>query len=374
MSKAAALKRLMSPGTQMPVYLLMFITNRCNAKCAHCFYWRELNSKIKLELSLQEYEKLARSLGPMLQITLTGGSPELRKVMPEIAQIFYEHCRPEYMTFCMLGHATDRILDHVDRVMKLCPGQNLTAAISIDGIKEEHDELRGLAGSFDNAVKTIQGLSLLKKKYRTLRTAVGITVHGKNFKTAERTALWARENLPIDQLKPILVRGDPYDRSTLDRVCVNTYLNVIDKDRQWVNGSRLERFSSMDYVINAKEQVQRRLISEISNNGTKPVTCSGGRETAVIRPTGDVLGCELREDKILGNLRDVDVDFRRIWFGEHANHFRKTVGHVKECEGCYHHCFISPAVFRTPKLWPELAQAAFSIWKSSGHRRQSITA
>ena len=31
--------RLLSPLPKMPVYLLMFVTNRCNAACDHCFYW-----------------------------------------------------------------------------------------------------------------------------------------------------------------------------------------------------------------------------------------------------------------------------------------------------------------------------------------------
>ena len=80
--QATSFKRLMTPGAQMPVYLLMFVTNRCNARCEHCFYWSELNTKVKQELTVNEFDSLARSLGPMLQVTFTGGSPELRKDLP----------------------------------------------------------------------------------------------------------------------------------------------------------------------------------------------------------------------------------------------------------------------------------------------------
>src|SRR5882724_1193083 len=109
-TKATSLRRLMAPGAQMPVYLLMFVTTRGNAACEHCFYWRELNTKIKQELSVEELDRLAKGLGPMLQVTFTGGSPELRKDLPDVVERFHEHCRPTNMTFCMLGHSTDRIL------------------------------------------------------------------------------------------------------------------------------------------------------------------------------------------------------------------------------------------------------------------------
>ncbi|HXI53243.1 MAG TPA: radical SAM protein [Candidatus Saccharimonadales bacterium] len=359
-SRGACVTRLFAPGRQMPVYLLMFVTNRCNAACDHCFYWRELNEKVKEELNLEEYERLARALGPMFQITLTGGSPELRADLPEIAEIFSQRCLPSNLTFCMLGHATDRIVAHAEVLLKKCPEQKFTFAISLDGLGEEHDRLRHLPGCFERATTTLRALGQLKKHSRNVRLAVGLTVHGLNYRSAEHTAQWVRQHLPVDVLKPILVRGDPLNRETLDRVCVNTYLNVIDKDRAWVNGKRGRRFSPMDYVVNCKESVSREIIRQTSVSGTSPIQCAGGRETAVIYPTGEVAGCELRDEK-LGNIRGANFDFERIWMGEAADEFRRTTGQVDACRGCYHHCFISPAIFRTPRLWPELLRTAWSI-------------
>ena len=56
-----------------------------------------------------------------------------------------------------------------------------------------------------------------------------------------------------------------------------------------------------------------------------------------------------------------EFNFKNIWFSEKAYAFRKTVGKVKECEGCYHHCFISPAVFRTPAMWPRIAKSIIAL-------------
>ena len=364
-TKATSLRRLVAPGAQMPVYLLMFVTTRCNAACEHCFYWRELNTRIKEELSIEEFDRLASSLGPMLQVTFTGGSPELRKDLPDVVERFWEHCRPTNMTFCMLGHSTDRILSQAEDMLRRCPGQKMKIGISLDGIGEDHDRLRGIPGLFDRVVRTIRGLAALKAHYPNLRVDVGMTVHGRNHETVVDSAAWVRANLPIDVLKPILVRGNPLNPETRDEVCKTTYLNVIDNDAPWLAGATrpAEGFGLFDYLVHAKERVSRDIIAQTSRTGIAPLTCAGGRETAVVYPTGDVAGCELRDD-VLGNVRDAEFDFRAIWLGERGRAFRETTGTVEACHGCYHHCFISPALFRTPRMWPRMVDAAWTIHRT----------
>ena len=67
----------------------IFITNRCQAKCQHCFYIDELNKAIQDELSLGEYKKLAKNLEKEIkQVIITGGEPFLRKDIFEISKAF----------------------------------------------------------------------------------------------------------------------------------------------------------------------------------------------------------------------------------------------------------------------------------------------
>jgi radical SAM protein with 4Fe4S-binding SPASM domain len=356
----------MAPGARKPVYLLMFVTNRCTAACDHCFYWRELNKNVKEELTLDEYKKVARSLGPMFQVTFTGGSPELRKDLPDVVEQFYRYCSPSQMTFCMLGYATDRILSQAEAMLKNCPGQRFNIAISLDGLGEEHDRLRQLPGLFERVIATVRSLGEMKKHWPNLRVGIGITVHGLNYETAEGTSKWVRENLPINVLKPILVRGNPMNPETLNDLCKTTYLNVVNQDRTWINASHGGVFSPMDFVVYAKEAMQRTIIGHISHGNGQGFKCGGARETAVIYPNGNVAGCELRDD-VLGNVRNVNYQFSRIWFNDRAKAFRRTAGRVAECQGCYHHCFLAPAMFRTPKLWPKLVKTAWQIYYNSGN-------
>lgn len=359
-NKISASMKLFTPGAQKPVYLLNFVTNSCNAACDHCFYWEELNTKKNEELTVKEHSEVAKSLGSMLQITFTGGSPELRKDLPEIVYEYYKYCRPANMTFCMLGYNTTRIIEHTKKILETCVGQQITIGISLDGLHEEHDKYRKLDGLFDRVINTINELAQLRKTNTNLRIDIGMVVHGLNIEKVENSALWVRENLPIDKLKPILVRGNPLNPDTLDDKCISLYNKIVDRDRQWLMSQTQEKLTTIDKVIRAKENVQRDLITKISQTNTSEITCSGARETAVMYPNGNVAGCEMRAN-ILGNVRDSKFDFSKIWFSTAANDFRKTVGKVDECIGCYHHCFISPAIFRTPKMWPKLASSILKL-------------
>ncbi len=358
--KLSASKKLFTPGAQKPVYLLNFVTNSCNASCDHCFYWEELNTKTKEELSLAEHSEIAKSLGSMMQITFTGGSPELRKDLPELVYEYYKYCRPNNMTFCMLGYNTKRIIEQTTKMLETCVGQQITIGISLDGLHEDHDKNRKLDGLFDRVVKTINELHQLRKSYPNLRIDIGMVVHGLNLEKVEDSAIWVRENLPIDKLKPILVRGNPLNPDSLDEKCINLYDKIVDRDKQWLMSKTQQKLTFVDKVIRAKENVQRDIIKKVSQSKPSGITCSGGRETAVMYPNGNVAGCEMRAD-LLGNVREFELDFSKVWFSQKAKDFRKTAGIASECTGCYHHCFISPAIFRTVKMWPKLASSIMRL-------------
>lgn len=360
MHKVRAAGKLFTPGAQKPVYLLNFVTNSCNAACDHCFYWEELNTHKHKELTVEEHTAVARSLGSLFQVTFTGGSPELRKDLPEIVYAYYKYCRPANMTFCMLGYNTGRIISHVTRILEQCKDQQITIGISLDGLGEEHDAYRKLNGLFDRVVKTIHELHALQQRFPNLRIAVGMVVHGLNIGKVENTALWVRKNLPVDLLKPILVRGNPLNPDTRDEQCIGLYDKIVDRDRQWLMDNTSQSLIFTDKIIRAKENVQRDIIRKISTTKQNEVTCSGGRETAVLYPDGNVAGCEMRQE-VLGNVRDAAFDFNAIWFSDAARAFRKTTGEAEACAGCYHHCFISPAIFRTPALWPKIAKSVLAL-------------
>ncbi len=69
-----------------PVSLIHFITNRCNARCSFCFIDFDDPNTLKGELTLEEIDKLTKTLGDsLLNINFTGGEPFTRKDITVIA-------------------------------------------------------------------------------------------------------------------------------------------------------------------------------------------------------------------------------------------------------------------------------------------------
>ena len=72
----------------LPVYFILFVTNQCNAKCPHCFYWENLGKNNTI-LTLSEIDKFSKTMRPLYHINLTGGEPFLRDDLSEIISKFY---------------------------------------------------------------------------------------------------------------------------------------------------------------------------------------------------------------------------------------------------------------------------------------------
>lgn len=360
LNKLKTYYRLLTPGVHLPVYVMMYITHRCDARCKHCFFWKELNKQKSQELSSNEIDMFAKSLGPVFQVTLTGGSPELREDLPTLARSFFKHCNPYNITICMNGFHTSKIIGDVEEILNTCPNLNLTIGLSLDGIGKEHDELRGMKGLFDNVIRTFEGLSSLKSRHKNLRLASAIVVSGLNYKTAEKTALWVRKNLPIDSLKPILVRGDPREKEAVSESARKVYFKIRDNDYINLHSEFKRGDSFYRLAVITKEIKQRELIGQILETGKSPVICSASLENIVVHANGDVLGCELLSQK-LGNLRDFNMDVKYLWYSGSAKEFRTKK--IKEQCCCYHHCFLAPAIFRTPSQWLGLARIAWRVWR-----------
>src|SRR5436305_13221628 len=86
---------------QLPVYLVYFITDACNAKCKHCLLadgahpnWEKPSLALtKQQLSLEEIDKVSASLGKgsLMFLLPTGGEPVLPQDIGEVIKIFHKH-------------------------------------------------------------------------------------------------------------------------------------------------------------------------------------------------------------------------------------------------------------------------------------------
>ena len=78
--------------------LIFSVTNSCNHACKMCYYHQTLAETMR-EMSLDEIDRVSRSLGPIDRLWLSGGEPLLRKDLVEICRIFHRNNHPSGFKF-----------------------------------------------------------------------------------------------------------------------------------------------------------------------------------------------------------------------------------------------------------------------------------
>ena len=98
-------------------YVIFFVTNKCNSKCKHCFYWRNLNSN-KNELTLEEIDKITKNSGKIQVLLLSGGEPFLRKDLFEIISLFIKNAGVKVISIPTNAILTKEIKEQTERLIK----------------------------------------------------------------------------------------------------------------------------------------------------------------------------------------------------------------------------------------------------------------
>lgn len=333
----------------MPLHLIYFVTSRCNLRCEHCFYWRQLNKK-KKELSLEEVEKVARSMGPLLWLALTGGEPFLRNDLEEIAKIFVKYSRARHISIPTNGFLPERIVPGVERVVKENPETTFSVTVSLDGLEETHDKIRGVEGSFKAALKTLKGLKRIKAKNKGVGVVMTFTkTNQHNFKEAYE---YLRDVVRPDEIAIDLVRGEPRDPETA-KVDMKLYEKIVKQKMEDVRGGRLPYygFGLMGKLAAARDGVMYKKIVRYKEGRDDYLPCLAGRLSAVLNETGEVYPCELLSESF-GNIRDYDYDFKKLWSNPEAYKIRNWIS--KSRCACTHECFLTTNILFSPKIYPRL--------------------
>src|ERR1700687_4704930 len=154
-----------------PGLLNILVTSVCDMRCTHCFFTEQLDDgpRKKLQMTTREIEQISETLGGNLGVLiLAGGEPFTRKDLPEIVRAFYTNNNLESVYITSNGQIQKRILPDVARMLEECPKLNVTVALGIDGLKEQHDKIRRKPGSWEIVIDTARQLQAMKKEYPRL--------------------------------------------------------------------------------------------------------------------------------------------------------------------------------------------------------------
>ena len=128
-------------------YLLAHITRRCNLTCKHCY----LGEGRAQDMTPADFQSLVEQFEKMqgLKLMISGGEPLLH---PEIETIL-EIAASRRLRVVLLSNGT--LIDK--KMAQMLSGYVHEVQISIDGIEQSHDRIRG-SGSFKKAMEGIRNL------------------------------------------------------------------------------------------------------------------------------------------------------------------------------------------------------------------------
>ncbi len=286
----------------------VFPTFVCNFSCPFCAFSADLNQH-RDELTLDEFERIAANLGPVLVLHVGGGEPFVRRDLPEVIHAFWRRCGVTRVEIPTNGWDAGRIVKQVDRLLDRCPGIRLNVRISLDGVGEAHDAARARPGSYRDAVDTVSALGDLARHRPGLSTGVCQTVTAHNQERALETYRAIRDDIRPDSIVLNVCRdGSQPDRTSLDVVpaayrAVTAEMNADVRRGRWWNYPREGRLAAA--FFNSLHASVWDLIARELALGRPRLRCAArARRQLVIYSTGEVALCELHG--VIGNLREAD--------------------------------------------------------------------
>lgn len=335
-----------------PLQLMFHVTNRCNSRCVGCYNWRLLNKRIQDELEFEKIKKISKSLDDFPWLLLGGGEPFLRDDLAEVCEVFSRENKVRYLTLSTNGINSQNIRDKVESIVSRCKKSVLFLSLSLDGIGEKHDALRGIKNNFKKLMVTYSYLEEIRGKHQNLSLKFHTIISNRNINYLDEIIDYVKKNTQANFHTFDFLRGTPKD-SSIKEINKNRYKEVVEKIKMVYkdyNGYRVGGFLGRKFS-KAITRYYLDLFLDIKEHKTQVIPCYAGNINGLIDAYGRVYFCEFL--KSIGDLRDVNYDFKKVWFSERADKERVFVKN-KKCY-CYHPCVQTTNIMFNLKCLPRLS-------------------
>lgn len=290
----------------------------CNSRCKTCNVWR----KRVADFTLAEYEQTFRNLGTVpFWFTFSGGEPFLRRDLIDIVLAAYHHCQPGIINIPTNGILVNRIIEGVERLVREAARAKIIINLSLDGVGEKHDEIRGVPGNYAKLCQTYAGLRQIEAPNLTVGIHSVISQHNIDHFIPLHHHI--RHELQPDSFITEMAE----ERVELDTIGLDItppadkYAEVVEKlvadiDAEPAGGVAeiTQAFRRRYYQLAHRTLVEQRQV----------LPCTAGLASVHIAPNGDVWTCCIRAEPI-GNLRQANYDLGQVWNNQRAAALRQSI-------------------------------------------------
>lgn len=316
-----------------PITLTFSVTNRCNSRCKTCNIWQAYPNHWQDpgdELTLDEIEKIFRTMPPVYFFNLSGGEPFLRDDLPEIVDLAVQHLKPAILHTPTNAIMTKRVVSGTRKILENLRARGLntpfTVKPSIDGVGDLHDEIRGVKGNWPRLLDTIKQLQELEREFPNLHVELGTVVSNFNKDRLDEIedyvhslGVQSYRNEIAEQREEFFNIGDPItptgeEYATLMRDFARKVRENLPKKRPL---ARLTESLRLVYY---------ELAAKIVTENRQVIPCYAGISNVHLTPHGQLWPCcVLGYAKPLGDLREAGYDFGRVFHSAQAKAVRDSI-------------------------------------------------
>ena len=335
----------------LPLNITLSPSPKCNSRCLTCNIWMKREN----ELTLDEWEKTLISLGKApYWFTISGGEPLMYPHIVALAKLAYKHCQPG-----IINIPTNAILPsgpkRVREILAACPKSQVIINLSLDGVGDKHDHIRGVPGNFVKFEERLGQYLALRDKFPNLVVGIHSVVSVFSVGHLDELIDYADQS-GADQF--ITEIAEP--RVELDTVGLpitpnpDEYGAAIDTLMAYVNR---KSYKGVSKITEAFRLAYYKFVKRVLDEERQVLPCYAGWASAQIYADGTIWPCCVRADD-LGNLRDYEYDFKKIWFGDKIKEVRRSIA-AKEC-----HCPLANAAYTNMMMdVPTLARIGIKVLK-----------
>lgn len=343
----------------LPRILTWTLTFRCNARCSMCDSWRKTDAA---EADTTAALEIVRRIPTSVSIVrLTGGEPFVRHDIGEIVHALETRLAPEVVHLTSNGFLTDRIAGFLsDR--RAYSSRKLHLLVSVDGMSELHNGIRGRENAFAMALATIRQVAERRREWnvdiavnqtivdqrgiddyeRLHALLAGLSVPHHVVVAYAESAMYSVE--PGRDLSPVDA-GSYRTATPIDTGSLRAFLALARRDTAELPfANRIAKRYYLDGIAN-------RLLK---GEGTPNPRCAALGGHMRIHPNGDIPVCQFN-GRIAGNiLRD---GFEAVWGDPGTRAHREWVA---RCAGCWAECEVLPSAV----LGGDIAGHAMPRWEA----------
>jgi MoaA/NifB/PqqE/SkfB family radical SAM enzyme len=316
-----------------PMTVTYSVTAACQSRCKTCqigAMFCQDPTRSERDLKLNEVEKIFSTMHPVYFFNMSGGEPFMRKDLPEIVRLACKYLKPKVVHTPTNAILTDRIIENTEKIIRIVRNYNpsvpVTVKPSIDGVGDLHDEIRGVKGNFDCLLKTIDGLKRLEDKYDNFHLELGTVISNFNIDYLDEIEDFVH-SLGVESYRNEVAecRTEFFNLDDPITPPAEVYQKLIKEFARKVEDN-ISTKKSLAKTTEALRVVYYDIAGKILEEKKQVIPCYAGVSNVHINYDGGVWPCcVLGYDQQMGNLRDYNYDFQKLWHSNRADEVRRYI-------------------------------------------------